>query len=231
MEVQPGEGQLSGLSYKVEDAGKNKMIFKFGDTAETVSLDGKPHTTRFGNIWEVTKKNANTFKWIRKIHGKTASDATWTVAQDGATSTYDTTETKPDGSTSHDVITLKRTAGGTTGLVGTWESTEIKIGSPGTMEIENSGTDGYSMKNPEYKEETNFKTDGKAYAPKGPNVAHGTTVSAKKTGDNKMELTYKLKGKVTETDAWEVSLDGKTLTETITFPEESKQEVDVFNRE
>jgi hypothetical protein len=227
----PEKGQLSGLTYKVEDAGNNKMIFKFGDTAETVSLDGKPHTTRFGSIWEITKKDANTFKWIRKIHGKTTSDATWTVADDGATSTYDTTETKPDGSTSHDVITLKRTAGGTTGLVGTWESTEIKIGSPGTMEIEKSGTDGYSMKNPAYKEETNLKLDGKASTPKGPNVAAGTTVSAKKTGDNKMELTYKLKGKVTETDALELSSDGKTLTETITFPGESKQEVDVFDRE
>jgi hypothetical protein len=229
--LNPDKSQLSGLTYKVEDAGNNKMTFKFGDTSETVSLDGKPHTTRFGSIWEITKKDANTFKWIRKIHGKTTSDATWTVAGDGATSTYDTTETRPDGSTSHDVITLKRTAGGSSGLMGTWESTEIKIGSPGTMEIEKSGTGGYSMKNPAYKEETDFKTDGKSYTPKGPNVAPGTTISAKQDGDNKMELTYKLKGKVTETDAWELSSGGKTLTETITFPGENKQEVDVFDRE
>jgi hypothetical protein len=227
----PEKSQLSGLTYKVEDAGNNKMTFKFGDTAETVSLDGKPHTTRFGSTWEITKNGPNTFKWLRKRNGKTLSDATWTVADDGATSTYDSTVTKPDSSTSHDVVTLKRTGGGTSGLVGTWESTEIKIGSPGTMEIEKSGTDGYSMKNPEYKEETNFKTDGKAYTPKGPEVAHGITVSAKQMGDNKMELTYKLKGKVTETDAWELSSDGKTLTETITVPGEKKQEVDVFERE
>ena len=56
-------------------------------------------------------------------------------------------------------------------------------------------------------------------------------MSAKQDGDNKMGLTYKLKGKVTETDAWEVSSDGKTLTETVTFPGENKQEVDVFDRE
>lgn len=99
------------------------------------------------------------------------------------------------------------------------------------MEIEKSGADGYSMKNPAYKEETDFKVDGKAYTPKGPNVAPGTTVSAKQAGDNKMELTYKLKGKVTETDALELSADGKTLTETITFPGENKQEVDVYDRE
>jgi hypothetical protein len=227
----PEKSQLSGLTYRVEDAGNNKITFKFGDTSETVSLDGKPHTTRFGSTWEVTKNGENTFKWLRKRNGKTMSDATWTVADGGATSTYDTTETRPDGSTSHDVITLKRTAGGSSGLVGTWESTEIKIGSPGTMEIEKSGTNGYSMKNPAYKEETNFKLDGKSSTPKGPDVAPGTAVSAKKTGDNKLELTYKLKGKVNRTEAWELSSDGKTLTETITYPGENKQEVDVFERE
>ena len=46
-----------------------------------------------------------------------------------------------------------------------------------------------------------------------------------------MELTYKLKGKTTETDRWELSADGKTLTDTITYPGESKQEVDVFDRQ
>ena len=227
----PEKSQLGGLTYKVEDAGNNKITFKFGDTSETVSLDGKPHTTRFGSTWEVTKNGANAFKWLRKRDGKTLSDATWTVANDGATSTYDTTETRPDGSTSHDVITLKRTGGGTSGLVGTWESTEIKIGSPGTMEVEKSGTNGYSMKNRAYREDTDFKVDGKSYTPKGPNVAPGTTVSAKEMGDNKMKLTYKLKGKVSETDTWELSSDGKTLTETVTYPGEKKQEVDIFERD
>jgi hypothetical protein len=82
-----------------------------------------------------------------------------------------------------------------------------------------------------YKEETKFKTDGKVYTPKGPNVAPGTTVSAKQQGDNNMELTYKIKGKVSETDNWELSSDGKTLTETITYPGENRKEVDIFERE
>jgi len=227
----PEKSQLSGLTYKVEDAGNNKITFKFGETSETVSLDGKPHTTRFGSTWEVTKTGEKTFKWLRKRDGKTLSDATWTVGDDGATSTYDTTETRPDGSTSHDVITLKRSGGGNSGLIGTWKSTEMKIGSPSTMEIEKSGTNGYSMKNPAYKEETNFTLDGKSSTPRGPDVAPGMSVSAKKMGDNKMELTYKLKGKIDRTEAWELSSDGKTLTETIKYPGENKQEVDVFERE
>ena len=46
-----------------------------------------------------------------------------------------------------------------------------------------------------------------------------------------MELIYKLNGKTNETDYWEVSADGKTLTDTITYPGVDKQEVDVYDRE
>jgi hypothetical protein len=59
-----------------------------------------------------------------------------------------------------------------------------------------------------------------------PRVAKGTTVSANKSGEA-MELTYELKGKATETDRFEVSDGGKTLTETVTYAGVSKPEVDV----
>jgi hypothetical protein len=225
----PDKSQLSGLTYKVEDAGNNQYKFAFGDDSETVSLDGKPHMTKYGNTWSVTKSGPTGWHWVTKRNGKTITDAMWTVSDDGATSTYVSTETRPNGSTSHDQTKLKRTAG-TSGLVGTWESTEIKIGTPNTIEIAASGKDGYSLKSPVYKGETDFKLDAKDYTPKGPQVAKGTTVSAKKIDDRKMELTYKLNGKTTETDLWELSADGKTLTSTATFPGVDKQEVDVYER-
>ena len=46
-----------------------------------------------------------------------------------------------------------------------------------------------------------------------------------------MELTYKLKSKTTETDKLKLSVDGKTLTETITYAGVSKPEVEVYDRE
>jgi hypothetical protein len=225
----PEKSQLSGLTYKVEEAGGSQYKFAFGDDSETITL-GKPHLTKYGNTWTITKSGPNAWKWVIKRNGKVISDATWTVSDDGATSTYVETATRQDGSTSHNETKLKRTAG-TSGLVGTWESTEIKIGSPTTTEIAKWGMDGYSMKNPADKTVADFKLDGKEYMPKGPAVATGTTVSGKKVDENKMELTYKLKGKVTDTDSWELSADGKTLTDTITFPGVDKQEVDVFDRQ
>jgi hypothetical protein len=228
----PEKSQLNGLTYKVKDAGGGQYSFVFGDDKETVGFDGKEHMTKYGNTWSITKTAPNAWHWVTKRHEQVMSDATWTVADDGAMSTYVSTETRPDGSTSNDTTQLKRTAGDNNGgLVGTWESSEIKIGSPTTMEIAKGEGGGYSMKNPTYKSETNFKLDGKASTPTGPRVAKGTTVSAKAMGSDKWELTYKLKGKTTETDVWEVSADGKTLTATITYPGESKKEVDVFDRQ
>jgi hypothetical protein len=226
----PDKSQLNGLTYKVEDAGSNQYKFVFGDDTETVSLDGKPNKTKYGNAWMVTKSGPNAWHWVTKRNGKTISDAMWTVSDDGATSVYVSTETRPDGSTSHDETKLKRTAG-TSGLVGTWESTEIKVGAPYAIEIAVWEKDGYSMKSPVYKGETDFKLDGKDYTPKGPRVAKGTTISGKKIDDRTMELTYKLNGKTTETDRWELSADGKTLTDTINYPGVDKQEVDVFERQ
>ena len=226
----PDKSTLNGLTYKVEDAGNNQYKFIFGDDSETVSLDGKPHLTKYGENWMVTKSGPNGWHWVVKRNGKTMSDAMWTVSDDGATSVYVTTLTRPDGSTSHDESKLKRNAG-TAGLVGTWESTETKVGSPTTIEMAMSGKDGYTMKNPAYKGETNFKLDGKDYTPKGPTVAKGTTVSAKKIDDRTMELTYKLKGKTTETDKWELSADGKTLTNTVAYSGVDKSEADVYDRQ
>jgi hypothetical protein len=228
--LNPEKSQLSGLTYKVEDAGGNKYKFVFGDDAEMVTFDGKPHVTKYGSTWSVTKSGANAWKWTIKRDGKLISDATWTVSADGATSDYVNEDMRPDGTTSHNETRLKRT-GGTSGLVGTWESTEIKIGSPGTTEVAKWKDDGYSFVNPTYKGRTEFKLDGKEYADKGPRVPKGATVSAKRVDDRAIEVTNKLKGKTVEVDRYEVSADGKTLTETINYPGLDKPEVDVFDRQ
>lgn len=228
--MNPDKSQFNGLTYKVDDAGGNQYRLVFGDDVETLAFDGKDHPTKYGNTWSITKSGPNAWKWMQKRDGKVISDATWTVSEDGATSTYVSKEMRPDGSSSHDETKLKRTAG-TSGLVGTWETAEIKIGSPGTIEFQKWQADGYSMVSPVYKGHTDLKLDGKDYTPKGPRVAKGTTVSGKGTDDHHMELTYKLKGKTTETDSWELSADGKTLTNTVTYQGLDKPEIDVYGRQ
>jgi len=81
------------------------------------------------------------------------------------------------------------------------------------------------------REHLRLKPDDKNYPHEGPRVPKGETMSAKQNGDRGLELTYALKGKTLETERWELSEDGKNLTNTISFPGQAKEEVDVFDRE
>lgn len=225
------KSQLAGLTYTVEDAGNNQYSFVFGDDKETVALDGKPHVTKFGETWIVTKSGPSAWHWVTQRAGKVTGDATWTVAANGTTSSYVNKATRLDGSTSNDSTELKRTAGSGNTLVGTWEGTGTKVSSPTVIEIAAWEKDGYSLKSPAYKQETNFKLDGKEYTPQGPSVPKGQIVMAKKGDDGSVELTYKLNSKVTETDRWSLSKDGRMLSDTITYSGVSKPEVDAYDRQ
>jgi hypothetical protein len=226
----PDKSQLTGLDYKIEDAGGGQYRFIFGDDVETMTLDGKGHVTKYGDTWSIKTTGPSSWESTVKRDGKVTSKAKWVISEDGQTFTSTDENMRPDGSTGKSEATLKRT-GGASGLAGSWESTSVKVLSPTSIEITKWEKDGYSRISPAFKERLNFKLDGKDYTPTGPRVAKGTTVSAKKGDDQTMELTYKLKGKTTETDKWEVSADGKTLTQTVTYSGVSKPEVDVYNRE
>jgi hypothetical protein len=226
----PDKSQLTGLQYKIEDAGGGQYKFIFGDDVETLTLDGKGHVTKFGDTWSIKATGPNSWESTIKRDGKVTSKAKWNISEDGQTFTSTEENMRPDGSTGRNEAILKRT-GGTSGLVGSWESSSVKVLSPTSIEIAKWQGDGYSRISPVYKERLDFKLDGKEYTPTGPRVAKGTTVTASKIDDHNIELTYKLKGKTTETDKWELSADGKTLTQTVTYAGVSKPEIDVYDRE
>jgi len=225
----PDKSQLTGLDYKIEDAGGGQYRFAFGDDVETLTLDGRGHVTKFGDTWSIKTTGPSSWESTMKRDGKVTSKAKWSISEDGQTFTSTEENMRPDGSTGRSEATMKRTAG-TTGLAGSWESASVKIMSPTSMEIAKWQGEGYSRTSPAYKEHLNFKLDGKEYTPVGPRVPKGTTVTASKTDDRNIELTYKLNGKTTETDKWELSADGKTLTQTVTYPGVSKPEIDVYDR-
>jgi hypothetical protein len=226
----PDKSQMNGLDYKIEDAGGGQYKFIFGDDAETLTLDGKPHATKYGDTWSIKATGANSWDSTTERDGKVTSKSKWTVSADNQTFTSTDENMRPDGSTGKTEAIFKR-ASGTSGLVGTWQTTSVKILSPSSITIERWQGGGYSRTSAVFKETLQFKLDGKEYTPKGPRVPKGLTVAAKKIDDHSMELTYKLNGKTTETDKLEVSADGKTLTQTVTYAGVNKPEIDVWNRE
>ena len=227
--LNPDKSQFNGLPYKIEDAGNGQYRFSFGDDVETLTLDGKGHVTKYGDTWSIKATGPNSWESMNKREGKVTAKSKWTISEDGKTFTTMDENMRPDGSKGQTESILTRTDG-TTGLAGTWESKSVKVMSPLTIEIAKWKEDGYALNNPAYKQHLHFKLDGKDYTPTGPRVPKGTTVIASKTDDH-MELTYKLNGKTTETDRWELSADGKTLTQTVTYAGVSKPEVDVYDRQ
>jgi hypothetical protein len=226
----PDKSQMNGLDYKIEDAGGGQYKFIFGDDVETLSLDGKGHVTKYGDTWSIKATGLNSWDSTTERDGKVTSKSKWSVSADNQTFTSTDENMRPDGTTGKTEAIFKRT-GGTTGLAGTWQTTSVKILSPTSITIEKWQGAGYSRTSPVFKETLQFNLDGKEYTPKGPRVPPGMTVSAKKIDAHSMELTSKLKGKTIETDKYEVSADGKTLTQTVTYAGVSKPEIDVWNRE
>ena len=226
----PDRSQMNGLDYKIEDAGGGKYRFMFGDDVETLTLDGKGHVTKYGDSWAIKTTGPSSWESTNERDGKVTNKSKWTVSADGQTFTSIDESMRPDGSTGRSEAVLKRTDG-TAGLVGTWQTTSVKVLTPTSITFAKWQGDGYTRTNPSFKETLEFKLDGKEYTPKGPRVAKGSTVTAKRIDDHALELTYKLKGKTVETDKYEVSADGKTLTQTITYPGVSKPEIDIYDRE
>ena len=228
--LDPKKSKFTGLQEKIENLGGDKYKFAFGDDVETITLDGKEHPTKYGNMWSVTKAGENSWKSVHKRGGKVTSTATWTLSNDGKMFTSATDGTRPDGSTYHNVFKAKRIAGGP-GLAGTWESIEIKMNSPAAIEIQPWEKDGWSIITPSQKEQVNLKFDGKDYADKGPRVAKGTTISGKRIDNRTVELTTKLNGKTQYTEHMQLSADGKTITSTLHFAGVAKPEIDVYGRQ
>ena len=224
------KSKTSGLQEKIEDLGGNKYKFAFGDDVETVTFDGKDYPTKFGNTWAVTPQGPNKWTEVDKRDGKVVSTSTWILSEDGQNFTSTTKGTRADGSTFESEFKAKRIAG-TSGLAGTWESTEMKQSAPNELSIEGFQADGISLVTAADKERTDLKFDGKDYAVNGPRVAPGSTVSGKRIDARTIELTGKLKDKLVYTQKMQVSEDGKTMTATVTFPGVSNAETDVYERQ
>src|SRR5206468_7932800 len=130
----PDKSQLTGLDYKIEDAGGGQYRFIFGDDVETLTLDGKGHVTKYGDTWSIKTTGPSSWESTNELAGKVTNKSKWTISADNQTFTSIDESMRPDGTTAKSEATFKRT-GGTSGLVGTWESTSVKVLSPTSIAL------------------------------------------------------------------------------------------------
>ena len=212
--LNPAKSKFSGEQIKIDDLGQNRYKITGGVDSDTITADGTDQPVHYGRTEAITKQGPNVWKIVMKKDGKVLSTGTWTLSGDGKTLAVKGSNVKPDGTNADFEAAVKRVGSGS-GWAGTWESTDVKISSPDEYIISSYQGDGLSFSTPAYKEVLNMKLDGKDYPATGPNVPPGATSSGKRVNASTLEITEKIKDKVMDHVAYQVSADGNTLTLTI----------------
>ena len=228
--LDPSRSKITDLM-RVAEAGPNKysLIFNSGDF-ETVVADGTDQPALFGTTVSIIVAGPANWKVVRKQDGRTLLTGNWKLSEDGKTLTDAFTSNQPDGSKSTVNYVYIRTAGDS-GFPGSWESQSDTVDSAFVLEIEPYEGDGYSFINPGQGSTKNMKFDGKEYPGQGKYVAPGSVSSGRRVNNRTLELTDKIKGRIADTQQFELSSDLKTLTITEHPSGQSKPNILVFDRE
>jgi len=228
--LNPSRSKLTDVM-KLESLGANKYGFDFGaGSAEKITVDGTDQPGLSGTTLSVTVEGPDSWKVVRKKDGRTLLTGIWKLSQDGNTLSDNYTEFDPNGSPSTPTVNYlyKRTAAGP-GFAGTWEATMPMVDSF-VLQIRPYEGDGLSfIRSPE--DTRNVKFDGKDYPNVDGGAAQGSTSSARRVDERTLEITDKVKGKITKTVQIELSPDFKTLTRTVHPVGQREPNIFLFERQ
>jgi hypothetical protein len=231
-------GTVSAQSDKTADlpyAGKWKLNFAKSDFGETTiaftkeasgqmqfttmgqsytfQVDGKDYPALFGRTAAWKQIDANTWEVTIKQDGKLIVTETTKLSADGKALTVNASGPKPAGGTFEETVLYERISGGP-GLEGKWKTKNIKGSAPTVLELAPSGSDGLTIRIPDFQINCEAKFDGKDYPATGPTVPPGLTIAITKSGPRSFDMTEKKDGKEIIKLSFAVSADGKALTET-----------------
>jgi hypothetical protein len=224
------KSQLTGDTVKYSPASDGAIRETTAIDSYTFKPDGKSYNTAFQTTarW----KRVSDSLWVVRYRRNTIllDTDTMRISPDGKTMTISSTGTTPDGKVFHRVAVYVR-VDGTKGLMGTWKSDKVKDSTSEVLKFEANGPDGVIWILPAIKAKLDMKFDGKDYAPVGPTVPKGLTISATKTGDKSFEMVEKMDGKPLYKGTYTVSDDGKTLTNVSTPTSTDQEETAVYDKE
>jgi hypothetical protein len=228
--LNPSQSKFTDVM-KVKSLGANKYAFDFGGgNAETITVDGTDQPGLSGTTLSVTVEGPNSWKVVRRNGGRMLLTAMWKLSEDGNTLRDNYTEFEPNGSPSTVNYLYKRTAAGP-GFAGIWESPMPIVNSTIVLQIRSYEGNGISFSHPSEEVTRNVKFDGKDYANVGRSVAEGSTSSARRVDERTLEITDKIKGKITRTEEIELSPDLKTLTRTVHPVGQHESNIFVYERQ
>lgn len=210
--LNPAKSDFGQTTVSYEEMAGGRMKVTADGQSYTFKPDGKEYPTPWGNVAAWKAVGPSTWEVTSKVNDKVVGTATLKLAADGKTLAVDSRSIKATGETSDDSAVYERQAGGP-GLAGKWKTKNVKIGSPGTLEIAASGAEGVTLTFVEEKGSCSAKFDGKDHPATGPIWPAGWTCAAAKSGATALDVTWKKDGKVMFKETFTPSADGKTLTD------------------
>lgn len=182
-------------------------------------MDGKDYPDNLGGAVAWKALSANTWEMVAKANDKVTETDSFQLAGDGKTLTDAVKAMKPDGGAMESATTYQRVSGGP-GLAGKWKTQKVS-GAADTIEMAPSGTNqmptgtGLVFKDPDMGLACDAKLDGKDYPCTGPMLPPGFTVAMQLSASSgPLDITVKKDGKPYFKASYQVSPDGKTMTET-----------------
>jgi len=212
---------------RVEALGPDRYRFNFeGAPAETIVADGTDQPGLPGTTLSVKAEDARTLMVVRKQDGHIIVSATWKLSEDGRTLRDAFTSLQPDGS-SVTVDYLYKRMSPTSGFAGAWESATKPVGLKVELGIQPYDKNGLSFVSPGSTKSVIF--DGRDHA--APDAKEHLTLSGRRNGARTLEYTERNGSKVERARQFELSRDGRTLTETLRAADQTIPDVLIFERE
>jgi len=188
----------------IASAGEKKVTLTFAGAGETETLvaDGTDQPGVSGTTASITMVGPGDWKFVRKRNGQVVITALWKLSADGKSLTDTFVSYQPDGSTSRIDLVYQRAAGSesTSGIPGTWETTDEKVDSVYEVELHPYEGNGLSLM-VSGSPAAELRLDGKEYPSTGPSAAPGATTLSRRIDARTIELTSKLKGKILRTSS------------------------------
>ena len=230
--VNPSKSKLND-EMKVEVAGANRYALTFAPgLVDTIVADGSDQAALSGTTLSIAVKGPNSWVVIRKMKGRTLLTGYWTLSEDGKTLNDAYTEYAPDGSTSLFLPYVYERTAGTSGFLGTWDSDSEKVKTGIELQIDPYDSDGLSLNSRDADMTKKMKFDGKDYPDPDPKGNTDSASSGRRVNQRSLEITEKIKGKITGTRQIELSKDLKTLTVTVRLVGQNRpKSVLAFDRE
>lgn len=219
-------GQFTMLYEQLPD-GQMKVTAE-GQTA-TFKIDGNDYPTPWGDTMSYKSIDDHSWETTGKLNGKVVQTGKLTLSADGKTLNIDSKVMKADGTTSDNAMVLQRVSGGP-GLAGKWKTRNVKITSPGSIEIGAPGTDGIVLKFADEGGTCDAKFDGTEHPATGKMWPSGWTCLASRRGTRGFDVAWRRDGQLMFTSTFTVSGNGQTLTDLETIPTTSEKIKLVYDR-